>query len=112
MATNSQSENSSIDNFTLIWVDADVNRNEENLNAQKDLRIIFDNVQTFEDIVLCQEYIKTHLEKYRFVLIVSGRFGQELVPDIHQFSQVLAIYVFCLNQAIHLEWAQKFTKVQ
>ncbi|CAF3833086.1 unnamed protein product [Rotaria sordida] len=104
MATNAPSDNntfafnSSIENFILIWLDADVNRTEENLNAQKELRTIINNIQTFEIIDQCEEYIKCQMHQYQFILIVSGRLGQELVSRIHEFSQVLAIYVFCMDQ--------------
>ncbi|CAF1383335.1 unnamed protein product [Rotaria sp. Silwood1] len=118
MTTNAPSDNnafacnSSIENFILIWLDADVNRTEENFNAQKELRTIINNIQTFEIIDQCEEYIKDQMNQYQFIVIVSGRLGQELVPRIHEFSQVLAIYVFCMDQEKNLAWARNFNKVE
>ena len=110
--TSSQATNNDSDHFTLIWIDASVDEDEENLNAQKHLRSIFNNVQPFKDVNDGEGYIKIHLEQTQFILIVSGRCGEELVPRIHQYPSLLGIYVFCMDQERNLQWAKNFPKVQ
>jgi hypothetical protein len=44
-------------------------------------------------------------------LIVSGQFGREIVPKIHQLEQLSAIYVYCMNKEANEQWAKDFLKV-
>jgi hypothetical protein len=118
MATNASSGknhqvcNTENENFILIWLDAGVNISEENLNAQKELRTIITNFKAFENIDTCHKYITSLSEENQVILIVSGRFGEELVHQIHKLAHVLAIYVFCMDHAKNSGWAKKFKKVK
>jgi hypothetical protein len=95
----------------LIWLDAHVNTNKENKQAQEELRSIINHLKTFEDLNQCQEYILSILSHHRIVLIVSGQFGRQIVPKIHQFSQLSSIYVYCMNKEINEQWTKDFRKV-
>ncbi|CAF1184666.1 unnamed protein product [Rotaria sordida] len=45
-------------------------------------------------------------------MIVSGQLGKEIVPSVHNFRQVMSIYVYCINKAINEQWASRFVKVK
>jgi hypothetical protein len=47
----------------------------------------------------------------RIVLIISGRFGEILVPRIHSLRQVSSIYVYCKDKKRNEPWANQFKKV-
>ncbi len=98
------------DNLILVWLDSSVN-NKENLSAQIQLRDIIADLHTFEDIPTCHEYIKSVPEEKQIVLTVSGRLGEELVPQIHELASIIAIYVFCIDQTKYAIWAKNFQKV-
>lgn len=59
----------------------------------------------------CQKYIEQR-SNYRLILITSGRSGRELVPRIHQLTQVASIYVFCMDETSNKKWACQFSKVR
>jgi hypothetical protein len=111
-ADNFEANNNNAENFVLMWIDAAVNSNEENLNAQKNLAKIHDQFNTFESVDECENAIQQLSKTSRAIIIVSGGFGRELLPRIHELEQVLAIYVFCMDQAKYLEWARQFNKVK
>jgi tetratricopeptide (TPR) repeat protein len=50
--------------------------------------------------------------KDTIILIISGALGENIVPVIHDMTQLHAILVFCGNVLRHKEWATKWPKVQ
>ena len=88
--------------FSLIWLDS--NPNESQTTEQK-LRNIINQFKKFQDIQSCRDFIETTCEQDRLILIVSGKLGRELVPNIHQLRQIISIYIFCKNKPINKEWS-------
>ena len=107
-----QTLNDNKKNVVLMWLDANVNTGEGHAHAQKQFTTIFSRFEAFECIASCEDSIKNISEDTRVVLIVSGQYGQQLVPRIHQLPQVSAIYVFCMDQTKALQWAKNFEKVK
>ncbi|CAF1390651.1 unnamed protein product [Rotaria sordida] len=100
-----------IETFCLIWLDANVNT-EENRDTKQKLNSIIKRLETFQDIEQCQKYIEEQSQKDRLIMIVSGRLGQEIVPSIHQLKQIILIYVYCGDKDSNKPWAEKFSKVK
>jgi hypothetical protein len=95
-----------------VWLDAEVNINEENQKAQQQLLTIINNLKTFDNRNECEKYIRSISSQERLLLIVSGRLGKELVPHIHSLPQVTSIYVYCRDKKGNEQWAIHFTKVK
>jgi hypothetical protein len=104
-------DDDNLETFALLWLDAAVNSNEENRHAQRQLRSTINYIKTFEDVNQCQQYIQFVSLYDRFVLIVSGQLGQEIVPHIHHIRQLSSIYVYCMNKSKNEQWAKNFSKV-
>ncbi|CAM2698125.1 unnamed protein product [Rotaria socialis] len=109
--TQSNTNNNNLETYSIFWLDAEVN-NEENLAAQKTLRTIinqlrvFDNPDEFMDHVCCIQ--KGDLT----ILIVSGQLGRIVVPKMQELMQVLSIYIYCFNKEANIEWSQPYNKVK
>lgn len=95
----------------LVWLDAQVNKTEENRETQGKLKEIIGQFKAFEDSKSCHRYISSTSPKSQIILIVSGHYGRELVPKIHDLQQIQQIYVFCLNKQFNEQWAKDFRKV-
>jgi hypothetical protein len=106
-----RSNRRNLETFSLLWLDAQVNKTEENRQAQRKLRQIINHLQTFDDQYQCEQYISCFSNQDRFVLIVSGRLGRQIVPQIHHLRQLSAIYVYCNDKKLYEEWAKNYTKV-
>jgi hypothetical protein len=100
-----------LESFALLWLDAQVDINEENRKAQKQLRNIINYLKTFDDENDCQQYILSVSPQDRVVFIVSGRLGQIIVPQVHHLRQIISIYVYCRNKQANELWSKNFTKV-
>ena len=105
-----EKENLEID--CLVWLDVSVNSTAENLQVQQQLRLLINNLVTFENVSNCFQYIRNISKQNRLILIVSGRLGREIVPRIHRLRQVVSIYVYCFDKAKNEIWANKYPKVK
>lgn len=104
------SEKTHLELFTLIWLDAITDAKEIRL-TQKKFRCIINHLIKFEEIQTCQNYLQKTSSKDRLILIVTGRFGSQIVPLIEQFRQILSIYVFCMDKQANEKWASQHPKV-
>ncbi|CAF4460054.1 unnamed protein product, partial [Rotaria socialis] len=105
------SSNDSLETYSIFWLDASVN-NEENITAQKKLRSIVNQLRTFVDP-------KEFLDRVHFIqqgdltiLIVSGQMGRIVVPEMQKLAQVSSIYVYCFDKEANLQWSQPYKKVK
>ncbi|CAF1162154.1 unnamed protein product [Didymodactylos carnosus] len=111
MSEKVSSVNVNLETFLIVWLDANVNTTKDNEETYNELRSSFNYIKTFDDLSTCQEYIEgVKLEK--IVLIVSGGYGKDIVPHIHNLAQVNCIYVYCADKGRHEEWARSYSKVQ
>ncbi|CAF1053656.1 unnamed protein product [Adineta ricciae] len=101
-----------LETFSLAWLDEEVDSTEENKQTQQQLRQIINHLKTFHDKQQCHDYVTSLSSQDRLVLIVSGRCGQELVPQIHSLRQVSAIYVYSKDEQANEQWTKCFIKVQ
>ncbi|CAF1181927.1 unnamed protein product [Adineta steineri] len=104
-------DDKSLEIFSLIWLDANVNV-KDTRDTEVKLRSIINHIKKFQTIKQCQQYIEQTSQKDRLVIIVSGRLGQEIVPCIHQLRQVISIYVYCMDKTNNEQWAFQFTKIK
>jgi plasmid stabilization system protein ParE len=107
----SQSKDDNLETFSLIWLDAKVNKTRDNRRAQQKLRHIINHIKIFKDQQQCEQYILLLSPQDRVVLIVSGQCGRQLVPQIHQLRQISSIYVYCMDKEGNEQWAKDYTKV-
>ncbi len=112
MAKNTLVNNTNVEIYITVWLDAEVNTNEENRKAQEQLRTIISRLKAFESRDECKKYVRSLSSQERVLLIVSGRFGEELIPKIHSLRQVVSIYVYCKDKIANEKWAIHFMKVK
>ena len=107
-----QIPNDNLETFSIFWLDAQVNTTEDNRNTQLKLREIINHLKTFDDLGECYQRILSLSTQDRLVLIVSGRCGRQLVPQIHHLRQVSSIYVYCMDKKANEQWAKDFIKIK
>ena len=62
-----QNKVENLESFALLWLDADVDTNDENRRAQKQLRNIINHLKTFDNESECEEYISSISQHDRVV---------------------------------------------
>ncbi|CAF3981779.1 unnamed protein product, partial [Rotaria magnacalcarata] len=113
MATsmNQTSSNDSLETYSIFWLDASVN-NEENISAQNKLRSIINQLRTFVDPEEFLEGVRFIQQGDLTILIVSGQMGRIVVPEMQKLAQVSSIYVYCFDKEPNLQWSQPYKKVK
>jgi len=101
-----------VEEYVLMWSDPTVNSTEEIRKAQQSLSKNFSQLNTYESVDKCENAIRKLSTTSRVILIISGTFGKELVPRIHDLHQILTIYVFCFQRDKYIEWAKDYNKVK
>lgn len=95
----------------LIWFDDAGAYSQEDELLREHLRTMHSNFQFIKSRALFDEYFKSQAPNARVTLIVSGRLGQQLVPNIQSLTQISAIYVYCMDKAMHQKWAINYSIV-
>ncbi|CAF3303692.1 unnamed protein product, partial [Rotaria socialis] len=108
---NSTSSNDNLETYSIFWLDASVN-NEENITAQKKLRSIINQLRTFVDPEDFLDHVCYIQQGDLTILIVSGQMGRIVVPEMQKLAQVSSIYVYCFDKEANLQWSQPYKKVK
>jgi hypothetical protein len=95
-------KDSNLETFTCLWLDKDVNSTEDNRQTLQELRQVINHLRTVDNADECEQVI----------LIVSGSFGRQVVPRLHDLPQFSAAYVFCQDKEGNKQWASKYHKVK
>jgi tetratricopeptide (TPR) repeat protein len=102
-----------IQNFVLVWLDPNMNGvlDEEHRDILNRIRSIINAINIFSDVNQCIDFLDGIKDEKAF-MIVSGAFGQYVVPHIHNMSKLDSIYVFCGLRPKHEQWAKNWSKVK
>lgn len=108
----STSSQENLETYCLVWLDNYANSSSENRQAQQQLIRIINQLLTFENEYQCLQHIQTLPKNDRVILIASGRFGRQIVPQIVDFRQITSIYIYCMDQRANERWARQYAKVK
>ncbi len=112
MATpNGTAGNDQLEIFCLVWLDDNTDSKDARKNNPKLLSII-NRLENFGNVKDCRKFVEQRSQEERLIMIVNGRLGQDIVPSIHQFRQVVSIYVYCANKEGNEKWTRNFKKVK
>jgi hypothetical protein len=104
------SDNNNYKTYSIIWLDASIN-SQENNETQGKLRSFIDYLQIFENVDQCEKHIQSVSSGDRIIFVVSGDLGQQLIPKIHPLEQIFSIYIYCANKEFHQQWTKEYKKV-
>ena len=101
-----------IQNVLLIWLDLNIDEtNPDCRNTLSHLRRVINTINTYTNTHECLEFLR-QLDDEKVCVVVSGSLGQEIVPRIHQMTQVDSIVIFCRDEQQHKKWAKDWPKIK
>ncbi|CAF1252660.1 unnamed protein product [Rotaria magnacalcarata] len=99
-------------NYLVIWVDSNIDpKTDDCKSTLEKLRAVVHDVQLCTTSEQCVEFLN-EIDDQKAFIISSGALGQHLVGNVHEMSQVEAIYIFCGNKARHKQWANEWPKIR
>ena len=101
-----------VQNVLLIWLDSDINENSsECQNTIAHLRSVVNTLNSFTDDGECIQFLED-VATEKVCMIISGALGQQIMPRVHDLSQVDSIFIFCSNKTYHEGWTKKWPKIK
>jgi tetratricopeptide (TPR) repeat protein len=111
-SNNIQPKRRIVQNFLLIWLDSNIDESKDDYQKiLKQFRSIINTIYIFTNSDPCVHFLN-QINHEKVFMIVSGVLGQSIIPNIHEKSQLDAIYIFCDNKARHEEWAKEWSKIK
>lgn len=98
------------ESYSCFWLDRDVNITEENCETQQKIREVINHLIIYSDLRSCESKIR-EIKNEKIIFIVSGSYGKEIIPRIHNLPQLLRCYVYCSNLEENRKWANGYNKV-
>ncbi|CAF1115694.1 unnamed protein product, partial [Didymodactylos carnosus] len=96
--------------YTLVWLNKNVN-SPENHDICAEFRQIIDHLKLFDNTEECEKQMKK-VKNEKIFLIINGQFATEIVPKVHQNPDLLAIYVYDVNDDTKHQWIDEYPKVK
>ena len=84
----------------LIWVDAQIDSNEDCQHAKKRLRSLVNKIRTFIDVETCLSFlhaIENENFQQQICIIVSGSLSRGLIQNITNINVVTTVAVYCFR---------------
>ncbi|UJR38655.1 hypothetical protein I4U23_031321 [Adineta vaga] len=101
-----------IQDILIVWLDNSIHSNNRDYhNTITQLQQVVHDIHTFTDNDQCIEFILNTIDT-KVHMIVSGSIGQDIVPCIHDISQIDSIFIFCGNKNQHEQWVKPWFKIK
>ena len=101
-----------IQNVLLIWLDSNIDKNSSDCqNTITHLRRAVNAVNIFTKDGECIRFLDD-MAREKVCMIISGALGQNIMPRVHDLSQIDSIFIFCGNKTYHEGWAKKWPKIK
>ncbi|CAF1344752.1 unnamed protein product [Adineta ricciae] len=102
-----------IQNIVLIWLDNRMNiDNMNHHDTMIQLKCVVDSIYTFNDYDQCVDFV-TDIQNEKVFMVISDISCENIVPLIHDNSQLYAIFIFVSHSNEHeQQWAQEWPKIR
>ena len=101
-----------VENVLLVWLDGKINANSSDCQSTIiQLRSVVNTIHTFIDGEECVDFLGDVVDE-KVCMIISGSFGQNIVPLVHNMPQVDSIFIFCGNRQYHEQWTKNWSKIK
>ena len=101
-----------VQNVLLIWLDSHINENSsECQNTIAHLRGAVNALNSFTDDGECIQFLED-MATEKICMIISGALGQQIMPRVHDLSQIDSIFIFCGNKTYHEGWTKNWPKIK
>lgn len=101
-----------VQNVLAIWLDINITEDSKHCqNTIAHLRKLVHTVKTFTNEADCMKFIE-EVKNEKVCMVTSGSLGRNVMPRIHDISQVNSIFIFCVNRQFHEQWAKNWPKVK
>jgi len=101
-----------MESIHLIWLYSDIDDTDENCrNIISQFDSIINKINIFKDRDECVDFL-TNIDNENICLIISGVFCQDMIPLIHDLSQISHIFIYYENEIEYEQWIKDWLKIR
>jgi len=101
-----------VQNVLLIWLNNNIDDNSANYrNTINELRRTVNTINTFPDGDQCIQFLE-NMSNDKACMIIPSSLGQQIVPRVHDMSQVDSIFIFSSKKKRPEQWAKDWSKIK
>ncbi|CAF3851365.1 unnamed protein product [Rotaria magnacalcarata] len=108
MQSDSTANNNNIKTYWQISLFDFPNDYQNILDSLEQIPSSINHIKTFEDIIECEQFIRSLSDDDCIVFITTVPLGQQIIPKIHQLRQVLVIYIYSTEIQSNESWFRQF----
>lgn len=94
----------------MVWCGSDINTTEQKRDLRIKLRGIINHMKVFEKAEQCKQYLQRRSDE-KIILIVCDSVDEQVISEIHDLTQTVAVYVYCQNCEKQQQWSTTYDKV-
>ena len=92
-----------VQNYILIWLYSDRDDVNDLLNSIIQLQRIVNTINIFADVDQCIDFL-TDIKEEKILMIMSDKYGQNLVSIVHDIHQIHSIYILGKTELQREQW--------
>jgi hypothetical protein len=100
-----------LETYSLIWLDSQTNSNEKIKQAQQRVRSSINDLRIFEEVNKCLKNIQLSTAN-KIIVVVNIELSEMIIPYIHQLPQIIAIYIYNIDDDRQTQFLNKYSKVK
>ena len=108
----SRQGSSSIPRDLLFWIDSNINPQDDHFQVTlAQLQSVLGTIHVFNEGNECVKFLGSITDQNVFI-VTSGSVGQQILPRVHKMSQVVAIFIFCMDRSKYESLIKTYPKVR
>ncbi len=100
-----------LETYSLIWLDSQPSSSEKIKQTQQRVRSSINDLRIFEDVNNCIKNIRLSTAD-QIILVVNIELSEMVIPSIHALPQMIAIYIYNINDDRQTQCLDKYSKVK
>lgn len=105
-----QFENHNLDKYSIILLDTSTDTSTYT-DALRSMQLSIKCITAFENIDECKRHIQSTSSQDQIIFIVNNDSGLQIISEIHDLSQIFAIYIYNIKGPINYQWKHQYHKV-
>ena len=98
--------------MNILWLHDNI---EDHKELDKQLKTFEKPVVSFTDAQSCTTFLTTSGQQNTnrsSILVVLNRVARQIVPEIHSYTTLLFVIIYCTKNDSKIKWASKYSKVK
>jgi hypothetical protein len=99
------------ENFLIIWLDSNVNQNNQIQRVIKRLENVVTHVLPMTNYYECEQWLIKFNADAKIIFVVSNELDEQIMYNVQHLTSITTIYRYSLDSKIGSKWIHNYPKV-